>query len=223
MCRSKTLPNAYSSPRVNELLKEDSTDESSLDEDKLFIGEVAKSTAENVLITNLKVNDKIVKFKIDTGAQCNVLPEEIFDRIKKKPKVIATRTKLTAYAGTQVPIKGKWVLEVEQTAEWKMKAEFFIVKAPNAKALIGLQTCQNLELININQVNEVQEKKTDVIEVYEDAFVCLGLVKGEYQIDLQENANPTIQPPSKVPSSLIPKIKETFHNLTKSGVVSKLD
>ena len=223
MCRSKTLPTAYSRPRINELRKEESTDESSPDEDEQFIGEITKSTAENVLITNLKVNDKLVKFKIDTGAQCNVLPEEIFDRIKKKPKLIATRTKLTAYGGTQVPVKGKCVLEVEKTADRKMKAEFFIVKAPNAKALIGLQTCQNLELININQVNEVQEKKTDIIEEYEDVFVGLGLVEGEYHIDLQENAKPTIQPPRKVPLSLIPKLKETLDNLTKSGVVSKLD
>ena len=44
------------------------------------------------------------------------------------------------------------------------KAELFIVQASTAKAPIGLQTCQNLELININQVDEVQEKKTDIIE-----------------------------------------------------------
>lgn len=104
-----------------------------------------------------------------------------------------------------------------------MKAEFFVVKAPNAKALIGLQTCQNLELISINQVNEVQEKKADIIEEYKDVFTGLGLVEGEYHIELQENAQPTIQPPRKVPLSLIPKLKETLDNLTKSGVISKLD
>ena len=153
-----------------------------------------KTTTGNILVTNLKVNNKSVKFKIDTGAQCNVLPKEIFDRIKKKPKLVATRTKLTAYGGTPVPVIGKCSLEIEQTAKRKLDAEFFVVKAPNAKPLNGLQTCQNLELININQVNDVQEKKTDLLEEYEDVFVGLGFIEGEYHIDLEENAKPTIQP-----------------------------
>ena len=97
-----------------------------------------------------------------------------------------------------------------------------MVKAPNATPLIGLQTCQNLELININQLNDVQEKKTDLLEEYEDVFVGLGLVEREHYIDLEENAKP-IQPPRKVPLSLLPKLKETLDNLAKSGVESKLN
>jgi hypothetical protein len=68
-----------SETRVHEVRKEETTDNSSTEEDELFIGEITTTTAKNVLITNLKVNGKNVNFKIDTGAQCNVLPEEIFD------------------------------------------------------------------------------------------------------------------------------------------------
>ena len=68
-------------------------------------------------------------------------------------------------------MKGKCILGIKQTANRKIDAEFFFVEAPNAKALIGLQTCQNLELMNINQVK------------------------------LQENAKCTIQPPRKVPAT----------------------
>ena len=120
-------------------------------------------------------------------------------------------------------MKGKCVLEIEQTADRKTEVEFFVVKVPNAKALIGLQTCQNLELISINQISEIQEKKADIIEDYKDVLTGVGLVEGEYHIELQENAKATIQPPRKVPLSLIPKLKETLDNLTKSGVIRKLD
>ena len=61
------------------------------------------------------------------------------------------------------------------------------------------------------------------MEEYNDVFTGLGLVEGEYHIELHENATPTIQQPRKVPLSLIPKLKETLDNLTKSGVISKLD
>ena len=78
-----------------------------------------------------------------------------------------------SYGGTPAPVKGKCILGIKQTANRKIDAEFFFffVEAPNAKALIGLQTCQNLELMNINQVN------------------------------LQGNAKCTIQPPRKVPAA----------------------
>ena len=141
MCRSKNLNTQMSETRVYEVRKEETTDNSSTEEGELFIGEITTTTAKNVLITNLKVNGKNVNFKIDTGAQCNVLPEEIFDGIKQKPQLIATGTKLTVHGGAQVPVKGKCVLEIEQTADRKTEVEFFVVKAPNAKALIGLHLC----------------------------------------------------------------------------------
>ena len=57
-----------------------------------------------------------------------------------------------SYGGTPTPVKVKCILGIKQTANRKIDAEFFFffVEAPNAKALIGLQTCQNLELMNIN-------------------------------------------------------------------------
>ena len=44
-------------------------------------------------------------FKIDTGAQCNVIPEHTFAKFAIKPALCRTNTKLTAYGGTRVPIK----------------------------------------------------------------------------------------------------------------------
>ncbi|CAB3978567.1 Hypothetical predicted protein [Paramuricea clavata] len=150
------------------------------------IGEEALEIYDTFTFTETeqdKIQPLIQKFESyctpNTGAQCNVLPEDIFDGIKQKPQLIATGTNLTAYGGAQVPVKGKCVLEIEQTADRKTEVEFFVVKVPNAKALIGLQTCQNLELISINQISEIQEKKVDIIEDYKDVFTGLGLVEGE--------------------------------------------
>ena len=82
MCSSKNLNTQMSETRVHEVRKEETTDNSSTEEEELFIGEITTTTAKHVLIINLKVNVKNVNLKIDTGAQCNVLPEEIFDGIK---------------------------------------------------------------------------------------------------------------------------------------------
>ncbi len=71
MCRSRNIDNRDTRSRIHEVKKEESTDDSSSDENELFIGEIMKTTGEDVLIANLKVNGKNVNFKIDTGAQCN--------------------------------------------------------------------------------------------------------------------------------------------------------
>ena len=86
-----------------------------------------------------------------------------------------------------------------------------------------LQTCRDLELISINNICEVQENQPDLLAEYDDVFTGLGLVEGEYHIELSTDAKPTIHPPRKVPLSLMPKLQETLEKLTKQGVVSKLD
>ena len=63
----------------------------------------------------------------------------------------------------------------------------------------------------------------DLLAEYDDVFTGLGLVEGEYHIELSTDAKPTIHPPRKVPLSLMPKLQETLEKLTKQGVVSKLD
>ena len=54
-------------------------------------------------------------------------------------------------------------------------------------------------------------------------FTGLGLVEGEYHIELKENAVPVIHAPRKIPLSLMPKLKETLDDLESSGVVSKVE
>ena len=76
--------------------------------DDLFIGEIdaLNKPPENELFVALKVNGKDIHFKIDTGAQCNVIPEHRFAKLTIKPALRKTNTKLTAYGGTRVPVKG---------------------------------------------------------------------------------------------------------------------
>ena len=69
----------------------------------LFLGELESSQKDkNELFTNLNVNDENVRFKVDTGAQCNVIPQHAFEKLRKKPSLQTTKFKLTAYGGIRV-------------------------------------------------------------------------------------------------------------------------
>lgn len=126
------------------------------------------------------MNDEDKRFKVDTGAQCNVIPEHAFQKMTRKPSLQSSRVNLTAYGGIRVPIKGTCTMKIKQNGK-AIDTIFFIVTAEKAQPLIGLQTCQELGLININNnVSEVIAKETDILDEYQDAITGFGLVDGEF-------------------------------------------
>ena len=62
---------------------------------------------------NLCINQRIIKFKIDTGAQGNVLPERIFSLLRPRPKIHSSTVKLSAYNGFYIPVKGTFIANVK--------------------------------------------------------------------------------------------------------------
>ena len=213
MCKSKTT-----TPRKLHEIEEESDNESI---NELFLGEIGSSTNDNELYVTLEMANGCVEFKIDTGAQCNVIPERIFDSLPRKPNLETTTTRLTAYGGTAVPLRGKCQMEV-QHKDRKVNADFFIVQVDSSKPLIGLQTCRDLELVKMN-VDTIHTPGHEILEEYADVFKGIGLVEGEYHITLRSDAQPTIHPPRKVPLSVMPKLKKTLEQLTQEGVISKVE
>lgn len=139
-----------------------------------------------------------------------------------RPTLVETNTKLTAYGGSRVPVKGKCHLKIQHNSKIH-DTEFYVVQVPNARALIGLQTCRDLKLITVNHVHAIKSTPQGLLEEFNDVFTGLGLVSGEYHIELRDDVTPTIHPSRKVPLSLMPRLKETLEQLTKSGVISKVD
>ena len=218
MCRAKNT-----NPGSQKLHKVEQHADSDTDEE-LFLGELVLSqNNKNELFTNLNVNDEDICFKVDTRAQCNVIPEHAFNKLTNKPSLQTTKVKLTAYGGIRVPIKGTCPMEIKQNGK-TIDAKFFIVAVEKAQPLIGLQTCRDLELISINNtVSEVKTDKMEILDEYQDVFTGLGLVDREFHIELRDDAKPTIHPPRKVPLSLMPKLKETLEKMTEMDVISKVE
>ena len=39
------------------------------------------------ILTKLNINNQVIEFKIDSDAQCNIIPIHIFNQIKNKPPI----------------------------------------------------------------------------------------------------------------------------------------
>ena len=84
------------------------------DRDEDFLVNVVESgKTRDEWKVNLMVNDRQVEFKLDTGAQTNLISESVYQSLKPKPKLHPARVKLTGYSGAAIPVKGRCFVQVE--------------------------------------------------------------------------------------------------------------
>ena len=89
----------------------------------------------------LKINNKKVKVKLDTGAEVNVMLMRVFKQMEDgHVKIERTKTKLCGYGGTNIPVEGKIKVMCE-FRDAKQKLEFYVVKT-DSKTVLSLQTCR---------------------------------------------------------------------------------
>ena len=211
----------------------DANSESSEDKFGFFIGAIdnGESKFSKEWNVELKVEDLEVKFKVDTGAQCNVMPLDIYQRISNK-KPAKSSAKLMSYSGHRIKTIGKNTLIVSHKRQLH-PVEFQITNQTGATPLLGLQTCLELELLKrvyaINTEDERNEKvQTPMTEAeqimadYADVFKGLCCLDGSYHIKIDKSVNPVVHPPRKVPFALKDQLKTELDRMENIGAITKV-
>ena len=170
----------------------DDSESSGSDGDELFIGMVKadQNTDADEWSAKLKINGKNLKFKLDTGVDCNVISKTLFEKIRSNEVIKKCKTKLFAYNKEQIAIKGK----VHKVVDIDFQA------------LLGLNTCKELNLVKRIMVlnkegqdaspNEMSQADK-LMEEYDVVFHGLGnLGKDHIMVD---KAVPPIVPPPPPP------------------------
>ena len=84
--------------------------------DEIFQTHVATATLDDSQLVTLRLNSgSHIRFQLDTGAQCNVVPLGIYKKAtgdQKLKNVIPSRTHITAYGGATLPVVGTALLRV---------------------------------------------------------------------------------------------------------------
>ena len=84
--------------------------------ESLFIGvfeDKENPSSKNKWTIDLLVNQTLLPFKIDPGAQANITPENCFRTLKNQPKLYQPNAKLTDYNGSSITVKGSCILNIE--------------------------------------------------------------------------------------------------------------
>ena len=141
---------------------------------------------------NVKIEGKTVTFKLDTGADCNVMSNRVFQKIQESTQIALEKShcKLKVYDGRRMSVIGRARFECEYKKLYKILT--FNLVEQDLPSILGVPGIEELGLIK--QVFSIKE--ADILDEYEDVFRGLGKIKGaEHTIHLKPDATPVIQPP----------------------------
>ncbi|UYV63431.1 K02A2.6-like [Cordylochernes scorpioides] len=174
------------------------------------------------------VENNSVNFKLDTGAQVNILPLDTIKNWQNKPCIYPTGIAVYSYTGEKVPIRGK--CKASCTSGKKSEIlEFLVVDLP-APPILGLAACKKLELIlkveSLEQDHtrtKMDASPTKIIESYRDVFDEIGTLPGEHSVILRENAQPRIQLARRIPFALKKPVEMELKSMEEQKIISKVD
>lgn len=97
--------------------------------------------------------------------------------------------------------------------------EFLVVDDTKATPIIGEESAVDLKFIKRIYKMELENKENFVRE-YKSVFEGLGKLPNKYDIQLKEDARPTVKPPRRFPQVIVDKLKEALGSLVKQQIIS---
>lgn len=159
-CRTCSKPNHFSSvcrSRNINLIEAAGNDE-------YYVGSVEKNTTSETddaigtrWIERVNIENQNVAFKIDTGAEMNVMPLNVFRRLNSNVRTQPANIKLRAFGGQRIVPKGMCSLLCKYKNA-SMRVAFAIVDL-DVTPILGLATCTRMRIVNPpqtkNNVNKI--------------------------------------------------------------------
>lgn len=164
----------------------------------------------------INIQGRQITFTLDTGAQVNIIPYNLFRRLKKT-YLQTSQAHLTSYCGQKLNVVGKAQLKC-RTQKCERVLEFQVIDA-RAKPILGLNGCESLNLVQRIDIVENDE----ILSSFSDVFEGLGCMKDSYKIKIDPTVPPVIHPSRKVPAALRNSLLKELERMEREKVIEKVD
>lgn len=172
--------------------------------------------------TTLIINDINIRFKLDTGADVNVLPEKYLSRLGiGHERLLTTSTKLHEYSGAQVKVLGKCFLKVKYKDETYILE--FKIAGVNSTPILGRQSCERLNLVKRIYSISTSDQLPSIVQEYRDVFEGLGCLPGKYKITIDSSHTPVVHAPRKIPIPIKEQVRKKLEEMVFQGIISKVE
>lgn len=211
VCRSKTKAKNKVQTVTTHQESEDEADDLYLSEitEEVSIVELKTTKNEDNWYEAAEIGSQKLRLKLDTGAQCNVLPEKYIRNANielRKSKV----KRLISYSDHRIDVIGE--ATVRCTIRKRNRDITFKIIKENASAILGWKSCEELGLVK--KMNEIKT----------NAFNGLGCLQNfEYDIDLIDNPKFENFPARRIPHAIRQQVKDELDAMVKINVIRKME
>ena len=178
---------------------------------------------------NLIVDDKCVRFLLDSGSSVNLLPFETI-RNMSNTSITPSDAKLRMFDGQLLKISGVCNLNVEHPITGQSNClKFYLTELYNVP-LIGKDACILFNLLHVNEanicaiVNDENQSLTMsfIVSRYADLFEGYGKLPGQIHLQTDPDVNPVRMPLRKVPVPIKAKVAVELKKLQENGIIEPI-
>ena len=133
-----------------------------IDEGEEKISEI--SIDDSQLVTLKLESGYYLSFQVDTGAQCNVVPLELYKKATKDHELahmMPDRQKITMYGGAEILVIGKVILRVWH-GNFRCRLDCRIVNKNKIRLLLGRKACLGMKIGAYIDNNKLNKPNADV-------------------------------------------------------------
>ncbi|KAI4887128.1 hypothetical protein NFI96_019030, partial [Prochilodus magdalenae] len=190
------------------------------------------------LFAGMLVGKRMVKFQIDCGATCNIIPINLLD---PNTKIENTKSVLVMYNKSKLKPLGRCKLKLRNPRNQKLyQLEFQVVDECGTVPLLGKRASEGMQLIKVHYENimaidsivtavaERQRKRDqwtiDQIKAeYADVFMGDGCLEGEYSLEIDDTVKPVQLPKRRVPVAMMKPLKAELQDLQRRGIIAPVE
>ena len=184
-----------------------------------FLGAVATDNYDERWTIILQLNNKSVKFCIDTGADVSLISEQVWKKIGKPPLQPSDRN-LKCPDTHSLSVRGMLTAQIKSQSN-QVQEPIYIVRGLT-RSLLGKPAIEHLNLIS--RIDAVNEQELNPFTQFPKLFTGLGELQGDYNIQLEPGAKPfAISTPRRVAVPLLPAVKEELQRMESLGVIKKVE
>ncbi|XP_057378537.1 uncharacterized protein K02A2.6-like [Daphnia carinata] len=176
---------------------------------------------------NISVDGVMVKFKLDSGASCDLLPYELFKCVPRSLRRLQPGPKVRSYGakGGYLSVVGVYCTEICHKNKVN-KVSFVVVDEPGQPAILGLRTCERLNLIH--RVHVIKPLPVDkcptIVFEFSDVFSNqLGRLPVAHDIKLitgEGRIQPTVSAASRLPFKLEKTVFNKLDEMVKNHIIT---
>ena len=186
----------------------------------------AANNKKSALYAEMLLDEKSVKFQIDSGATVNVIPRKYVSTTIDEPKV-----QLKMYNGTTLWAKGRAKLKMRNPKNRKKyKVTFVVIDEENFTPLLSRKAAEQMKLITVNYDNfnllhsliAKDELLNEFAEVFDDKQP--GKLPGTTHLVIDaEGVKPTQCNAKPIPVALKQRAKDGLDELVRQEILAPVD